>query len=365
MMCQAIGLEDHFKMMTAAVLMEQNKPLVLLNNIIVPKPGEGQVLVKILFAGLCHSQLMEIDGKRGEDKYLPHLLGHEGVGIVLEIGEGVTKVQPNDEIVLGWIKGEGLESGGCQYHTSDGLKINSGAVTTFSEFAIVSENRLTKKPKHTPLDLAVLYGCAVPTGLGMVLNTIPEDHRGMVGFVGLGGIGLSALLAAKLRQFKKVIAIDVNPEKLRLALELGATHLINPLEENTQEKVKILTNGIGLDFCFESAGSVKTIELAFDITRRFGGKCVFASHPASDEKITLNPFELICGKKIEGTWGGDSIPDQDINKFDDYYQKKLLPLEKLISKKYLLENINHAIEDLKNKKIARALIQCTERDTIC
>jgi S-(hydroxymethyl)glutathione dehydrogenase/alcohol dehydrogenase len=358
-MCRVIGLRGRFNMMTAAVLIKQNEPLVLFNNIIKPKPKRGQVLVKILFAGLCHSQLMEISGSRGEDKYLPHLLGHEGVGKVIEIGEGVTKVQPDDEVILGWIKGEGLEGGACQYQTSDGLIINSGSVTTFSDYAIVSENRLTKKPVYTPSELAVLYGCAIPTGLGMALNAIPESHTGNVCFLGLGGIGLSALLSSKLRHFEKVIAIDVNPEKLQLAVELGATHVINPLNTDTLQTIKKLTNNAGVDFCFESAGSERTIELAFEITRRFGGKCIFASHPAAHEKISLDPFELICGKKIEGTWGGDSIPDQDIKKFDGYYQKKLLPLEKLISKKYALDNINQAIDDLKNKRIARALVECS------
>lgn len=343
---------------TAAVLMEQNKPLSIFSNILIPTLKQGQVLVKILFAGLCHSQLMEIDGKRGEDKYLPHLLGHEGVGVVVEIGESVTKVAVNDEVVLGWIKGEGLEGGACQYQTSDGLIINSGAVTTFSNYAVVSENRITKKPTHTPNELAVLYGCAIPTGLGMVLNAVPENFTGTVAFVGLGGIGLSALLSSKLRHFEKVIAIDVNPEKLQLARELGATHVINPLRDNTHDIIKNLTSNKGVDFCFESAGSAKTIELGFDIVRRGGGKCIFASHPAAHEKIALDPFELICGKQIFGTWGGDSIPDQDINNFDHYYQKKILPLEKLISKQYDLGNINQAILDLKNKKIARALIRC-------
>ncbi|OGT39863.1 MAG: acetoin dehydrogenase [Gammaproteobacteria bacterium RIFCSPHIGHO2_12_FULL_36_30] len=347
-------------MMTAAVLIEQNKPLVLLNNILIPTLKRGQVLVKILFAGLCHSQLMEISGLRGEDKYLPHLLGHEGVGTVVEVGEGVTKIKKNDTVVLGWIKGDGLDGGASQYHTQDGLIINSGAVTTFSDYAIISENRLTKKPIHTPDELAVLYGCAIPTGLGMVLNAVPEKFTGTVGFVGLGGIGLSALLSSKLRHFEKIIAIDINAEKLLLAKELGATHVINPANQNTQDEIKKLTNNVGVDFCFESAGSCKTIELAFEITKRLGGKCIFASHPPAHEKISLDPFELICGKHICGTWGGDSVPDQDIRKFNDYYHKKLLPLEKLISKKYLLEDINQAVEDLKDKKIARALIRCCD-----
>lgn len=351
--------EKNNVMMTAAILTEHNKPLLILNNILIPKPKKGQVLVKILFAGLCHSQLMEIEGKRGEDKYLPHLLGHEGVGIAVETGEGVTKIKKDDTVILGWIKGDGLEGGASQYHTSDGLIINSGAVTTFSDYAIVSENRLTKKPTHTPNELAVLYGCAIPTGLGMVLNAVPENFTGTVGFIGLGGIGLSALLSSKLRHFEKVIAIDVNPEKLLLAKELGATHVINPANQNTIDEIKKLTNNQGLDFCFESAGSAKTIELGFEMVKRGSGKCIFASHPAAHERISLDPFELICGKQIFGTWGGDSIPDQDIHHFDNYYQKKLLPLEKLISKKYELENINQAVDDLKNKKIARALVRCS------
>src|SRR3990167_3445465 len=353
-------LTNQFNMMRAAVLLKQSGPLTILNNVIIPKPKKGQALVKIAFSGLCHSQLMEIDGKRGEDKYLPHLLGHEGAGEIVEIGECVTKVAPGDDVILGWIKGVGLEGGPSEYQTTDGMIINSGSVTTFSEYALVSENRLTKKPKNTPLELAVLYGCAIPTGLGMTLNAVPKNFVGTVGFIGLGGIGLSALLSTKLRRFEKVVAIDVNPEKLQLAVELGATHVTNPLNKDTLQTIKKLTDNHGVDFCFESAGSAKTIELAFEVTRRFGGKCIFASHPAAHERISLDPFELICGKKIEGTWGGDSIPDQDIKKFDEYYQKKLLPLEKLISKKYALDNINQAIDDLKNKRIARALVECAQ-----
>ena|SRR3990167_1590269 len=345
------------RIMTAAVLVENNKPLKLFKNINIPMLKKGQVLVKMQYAGLCHSQLMEIEGKRGEDKYLPHMLGHEGVGTVVEIGEGVTKVKQNDEVILGWIKGEGLECASSLYQSICGTTINAGAVTTFSEYTIVSENRLIKKPPHTPSEFSVLYGCAVPTGLGMVLNKILPEENPSVIFLGLGGIGLSGLLACKIQPFKMVIAIDINPEKLKLATELGASHTINPTHDNIFEVVKQLTDGVGVDYAFESAGTARTIEIAFELTRR-GGKCYFASHPAANEKITLDPFELICGKKIEGSWGGGCIPDRDIGLFDQYYQKGLLPLNKLISKKYTLTNINEAVSDLQNKKIVRALIQC-------
>lgn len=347
--------------MSAAVLTKQNMPLSIYDNVLIPQPKVGQVLVKILFAGLCHSQLMEIEGKRGEDKYLPHMLGHEGVGIVVKIGTGVTKINIGDKVILGWIKGTGLENNDTQYQTTDNQIINAGKVTTFSEYAIVSESRVTKKPSYTPDDLSVLYGCAIPTGLGMVLNTVPENHECSVAFLGLGGVGLSALFSIKLRPFKKIIAIDTNKSKLALAKELGVTHTINPLTDRTLEIIKNITNGVGVDYCFESAGSTQTIELAFDLIRK-GGQCTFASHPSDGEKISIDPHQLISGKKINGTWGGHCIPDQDIEKFDGYYQSDLLPLEKLISKHYDLININDAILDFKNRKIVRALIRCSETE---
>lgn len=343
----------------AAVLIEQNKPLEIMDDVMVPLPGRGQVLVKIKYAGLCHSQLMEIQGNRGEDKYLPHMLGHEGVGEVIKIGNGISKVKEGDPVVLGWIKGKGLDGNGCQYKTSRNIIVKAGGVTTFSEYAIVSENRVTLKPINTPTSLSILYGCAIPTGLGMVLNTIDNRKSKIsIAFLGLGGVGLSALLSIKLLNPYQAIAIDINSKKLALAKLIGATHTINPLKKNVFEEIMRVTNHGGVDYCFESAGRIDTIEQAFSIIRPRGGKCIFASHPPSGSKISLDPFDLICGKKIEGTWGGSAKPDEDIKKFDRYYQKGLLPLEKFISKEYSLDKINVAVQDLRNKKIVRALIKC-------
>lgn len=340
----------------AAVLTHVNQPLKVIEDIQVPRPGFGQVIVKMTFAGLCHSQLMEVQGLRGEDKYLPHMLGHEGAGEVVEIGEGVTKVKPGDSVVVGWIKGQGVDAKGCHYKTKQGTLINAGPIATFSEYAVISENRIMQKPLATPLNLSSLYGCAVPTGLGMVINNLPENANGTIAFIGLGGVGISAFLSVNLYSFSQVIAIDVNEDKLKLAQELGATHIINAGEVNPVEKVMQLTNGLGVDYSFESAGRVETIEQAFAMVRKNGGKCVFASHPAAGHKISLDPFDLICGKKIEGTWGGGSKPDIDIIKFDEFYQKGLLPLEHLLSKQYSLDEINLAIDDLKNKRVVRASI---------
>lgn len=361
----SLRAHQHDATFTAAVLVKTGQPLQLINNIQIPRPGKGQVLVKISYAGLCHSQLMEIQGSRGEDNYLPHMLGHEGAGHVVSIGEGVTKVAAGEEVVLGWIKGEGIDSGGHQYQTTDGLTINAGAITAFGEYALVSENRLVPKPMGTPDRLSVLYGCAMPTGFGMVMNNLPDNASGTIAFLGLGGIGISALLAAKRYHFNKVIAIDVNHDKLDLAKELGATHTINASDADYLNQVRLLTDGMGVDYCFESAGRARTIEQAYSMIRRNGGQCIFASHPPHGDKITLDPFDLICGKHIKGTWGGEVKPDRDIQRFGDMYANGQLPLESLISKEYSLDEINLAVDDLHQKKIVRALINCNRVGSSC
>jgi len=152
----------------AAILVDINAPLEI-KDITLPDLLKGQVLVKILFSGVCRSQVMEVRGGRGEDPWLPHLLGHEGSGIVISIGDSVTKVKPGDEVILGWVKGEGLDALGAQYNDGDQV-INSGRVTTFCSYSVVSESRVVKKPKELPFDEAVLFGCALPTGAGMALN---------------------------------------------------------------------------------------------------------------------------------------------------------------------------------------------------
>jgi S-(hydroxymethyl)glutathione dehydrogenase / alcohol dehydrogenase len=190
----------------AAVLYNLNEPLVV-EELEIPDLKFGQVLVKMAFSGVCHSQLMEARGKRGSDRFLPHLLGHEGSGIVVKVGEGVRKVKVDDPVVLTWIKSKGVDCGGTQY-LKDNTIINAGAVTTFSDYAVVSENRCVKLEEGVPMDLASLFGCAVLTGAGMVLNTMHPMPENSIVIWGVGGIGLSAVMAAKLCQCAKIIAVD-------------------------------------------------------------------------------------------------------------------------------------------------------------
>jgi S-(hydroxymethyl)glutathione dehydrogenase / alcohol dehydrogenase len=343
------------KHMKAAVLWECGKPLSIENEVEIPELKSGQVLVKIAYSGVCRSQLMEVEGQRGEDKYLPHLLGHEGCGRVIHTATDVTKVSTDDWVILGWIKGEGINADGAKYKLDDKI-INSGGVTTFSTYTIVSENRVVPLPEGLPKDISVLFGCALPTGAGIVLNQIKPKKDSSIAFIGLGGIGLSGLMAAMAFECKNIIAVDISAEKLTLAKEFGATHTINALNSNVLQEINKITNGVGVDYSVDAGGKVETIELAFESVKNNGGLSIFASHPEDGKKISISPFDLILGKNIKGSWGGACSPDKDIPILADLYKIKLMPLEKLVTKKYKLDDINIALDDLKHSRVFRPLI---------
>lgn len=341
--------------MKAAVLVALNKPLKIAIDVELPALRRGQVLVKLAYSGVCHSQIMEARGRRGDDQWLPHLLGHEGSGRVIQTGEGVTKVAAGDMVILGWIKGDGVEAGGAQYQYA-GQAVNAGGVTTFNEYAVVSENRVVILPEGVPLDVAVLFGCAIPTGAGIVFNELQPRENSNFAVFGLGGIGLSALMATQLFTPKIVIAIDVSEEKLALARDFGASHTINSRDEDALAEIQHIVPG-GVDYSVDASGHANVIETAFKAVRRNGGLCVFASHPEQGAKIKLDPYDLICGRQIRGSWGGAVRPDRDIPRFAKLYTDGKLPLERLISKRYSLDQINEALDDLEAGSNGRPLIE--------
>lgn len=338
----------------AAVLIETSQPLEL--KTIYPRDlKKGQVLVEILFSGVCRSQLMEVKGLRGEDKWLPHLLGHEGSGIVIATGEGVSKVKIGDEVILTWIKGDGIEAEGAQYDAEDGSIINSGKVTTFSTHSVVSENRIVKKPRSLSFKEAMLFGCALPTGAGMVLNEIKPTRDAKVVVIGLGGIGLSSVAMLISLGIKNIIAVDISQEKLKLVESWGIKSTIDASLGNIKNDIfKIYKEGA--DFCIESAGKTSTIEIGFSVLNKHNGLLLFASHPPEGEKISLSPHELITGKNISGSWGGAIKPDRDIPILYKTMKKSNFPLDTLISKSYPLSDINIALNDLDEGKVLRPLI---------
>lgn len=338
----------------AAVLEKCNEPLKLY-TLNIPPLKKGEVLVKIAYTGLCHSQLNEIDGKKGVDHYLPHTLGHEGSGVIINTGEGVTKVEKDDHVVLSWIKGSGLDVKSVQYHHQDQV-INSGAISTFMTHAIIAENRVIPIPKSVPLKEAALLGCALPTGMGIVFNTLQCRLGSSIAIFGVGGIGMAALIAANALCSSEIIAVDIHDHKLQLAKELGATHVINAKEENPLEKIKEITGNRGVDYAIEAAGHKNTMETAFSSVRPQGGTCVLAGNLPHNEKIEINPFDLIAGKKIIGTWGGESDIEKDIALYVKLYQSKKINIAPLISKEFSLQNINEAVTALKKGSVTRALV---------
>ena len=342
----------------AAVLEQLNEPLKI-RELTIPDLKPGQVLVEVAYSGVCHSQLLEVRGKRGPDRFLPHTLGHEGSGTVLEVGAGVTKVKLNDRAVLSWIKGSGADVPSTVYQSSEG-PINSGAISTFMRQTVTCENRVTPIPDAMPLREAALLGCAIPTGAGIILNTAKVRPGGSVAVFGVGGIGLSAVLAADLVHATTVIAVDVFDHKLEQARRVGATHLINARQQDPLATIQEITGGRGVDYAIEAAGRRETMETAFQAVRDNGGLCVLAGNLPHGERILLDPFDLIKGKRIIGTWGGESQPDRDIPLYIDLYLAGKLKLDMLITHEYRLEYINRAFDDLEQGRVGRALIEMGE-----
>jgi len=340
----------------AAVLYKQNEPLKI-EELSIPDLREGQVLVKIRFSGVCHSQLNEIKGWKGPDRFLPHTLGHEGSGVVEAVGKGVKKVKPGENVVLTWIKGKGKDVPSTGYLDQYGAKVNSGAISTFMTRTIISENRIVKIDKRMPLMEAALLGCAVPTGAGIVINSAKVKKGTSAAIFGVGGIGMSALIAAKMAGAVVLIAVDVTSGKLNMASKLGATHVIDASTSDPYAEIMNITSSKGVDLAIEASGKISAMEAAFRSVRDNGGLCVLAGNLAHGERISMDPFDLIKGKRIIGTWGGESDPDRDIPEYVKMFLDRKLELSSLISRKFKLEEINDAFDALEKGLVGRAVIE--------
>jgi len=341
----------------AALLVQTGQPLVLA-EIETPALKPGQVLVEIAYSGACGTQVMEWRGDKGEDKWVPHCLGHEGTGTVIEAGSAVTKVKVGDKVVLSWIKGSGIEAGGAVYDW-DGKKVNAGGVTTFQRHAVVSENRLTLLPPDLPMDVAVLLGCAAPTGMGAVYNVLKVQPGDAVAVFGTGGIGLNALMAAALAGAMPVIGIDPNPTRRALAQIYGATHVIDAAGDVLAEIKKIVPQGV--DLAVESSGIPAVMDQAVNATRQQGGRAVVIGNAKHGAALTLNPGVFNQGKSLLGTWGGDSVPDRDYGRYGRLLSSGRFPVRDLLSKPYSLAQADQALQDLAAGKVGRPLIDMSLR----
>ena len=340
--------------MKAAVLYQVGSPLVI-EELEVPYLGHGQVLVRVVASGVCHSQLHEVQGEQ-PDPFLPHLLGHEGAGVVEAVGPGVTTVKVEDHVVLSWIQGAGIQSKTPTYRKGMAT-INAGWITTFNEYTVASENRVTPVRKDMPLDKAALLGCAVPTGAGAMFHQADVQPSHTVAVFGVGGIGLNAVQAASFLGARMVIAVDMHDAKLQLAREFGATEVVNAREQDPVCAIKELTIGNGADITFEASGRTEVMEQAYEAARPRSGLTIISGVPPRDAKIRIDSYQLNLGKRIMGTAGGASNPSEDYPKYADLYLSGKWKLDELITHRFQLAEVNDALAALANGEVGRGIIE--------
>jgi S-(hydroxymethyl)glutathione dehydrogenase / alcohol dehydrogenase len=340
--------------MKAAILVEQKKPLVIADIDMPQRLDYGQVAVTVVCSGICGSQIGEIDGAKGPDKFLPHLLGHEGGGIVTDVGPGVTRVKKGDHVIMHWRKGLGIESPAPKY-SWQGKVVNAGWVTSFNESAVVSENRLTVIPPDVDFEVAALMGCAVTTGLGVVNNDVRLKIGESIAIFGAGGVGLNIIQGAALVSADPIIAIDIYDHKLALAKKFGATHVINSSTTDPKAAILAVAGKRGVDAAVDITGVIPVINLAYEVTSD-SGRTILVGVPRSGEKIGIYSLPLHFEKSIRGSHGGATNPSVDIPRYLNLYAKGVLKLKDMITDRVKLAQINDAIEGMRKGRIGKCVI---------
>lgn len=344
--------------MIAAVLEKQKCPLVL-SKIDIQPLEVGQVLVEIRSSGICGAQIGEIEGRNGEDKYLPHLLGHEGAGIVIEVGQGVRTVTKGDHVVMHWRKGIGIEAEPAKYKRGNEI-IGAGRVTTFSEQAVVSENRLTAIDKDIPFEIGALMGCAVTTAFGVVNNDAKLKIGQSIAVAGCGGVGLNIIQGAAIVAVDPIIAIDIHAQKLYMAEDFGATYTVDPTEDDFYEIIKDITKGDGVNVFVDCTGNPQVIEKGLECVAD-NGKLIMVGQPNHSEKLSFrNMRKHFRGITIMDSQGGSTNPTIDIPRYLNLYQQGKINLDDLITHKYPFEKINEAIETVKSGHAGRCILGMTK-----
>lgn len=336
----------------AAILVQQKQPLEI-DEVEVPGLRHGQVLVEIVVSRICGSQIGEINGIKGPDHYLPHLLGHEGGGIVLEVGPEVRHVKPGDRVVAHWRPGSGIESGGSVYQRG-AQKINAGNITTFQKYAVISENRLTVVPRTTDFEICALLADTLTTGFGVINNDANVHVGESVVIVGCGGIGLGAVLGAKLAGAYPIIGIDLYDHKLEKAAAYGATHTINSSKTDFVEVAHSILKGPP-DVVIDGTGLPSILEKAYALTSP-QGRCVIIGVMHHEQKLSLNTLPLHFGKKLFGSHGGCSKPARDIPRQLRMMEAGLFNPAGFVSHRFSLEEVNEAIAKMQSGEVIHGMI---------
>lgn len=359
----------------AAVLYEYENPLSV-EDVNVLDPKQGEVLVRLVASGVCHSDLHVIDGLLRIP--LPIILGHEGAGVVEAVGPGVTTVKPGDHVVISWVPNCGrchyctigrpnlcidrpgldgfMGDGTTRFRSQNEQEIRHFAsASTFSAYTVVQEEGCVKIREDAPLDKACLVGCGVMTGVGAAINTAKVRPGSSCVVIGCGGVGLNAVQGCAIAGADKIIAVDINPLKLEFAKTFGATHTINGREENVVERVKELTGGLGAEYSFEVISTVPTIRQAWDCLRP-GGTCVVVGIAPPGSEVNIPVIDLFSEKVLTGSVYGGARMRVDIPMLVDMYMDGKLKIDELISRTMPLDGINDAFNLLKKGEVARSVI---------
>jgi len=352
--------------MKAAVLTELNSPLTVTDIAMPESLAYGQVAVKILASGICGAQLQEIRGEKGNAPFLPHLLGHEGCGIVENIGEGVTRIKPGDKVVLHWRKAAGIEAACPTYGwwkksaaAGSGREmswhpVGGGRVTTFSEYAVASENRLTPVPLDTPVELCALLGCGLSTALGTIESEAAVKFGESVLIVGAGGLGCNLIRCACMAKANPVVATDIHANKKRVALSLGATRYVDSSQEDLSK--------IGrFDVVIDTAGAGNSMEKTLPLLNP-SGRFIMVGQPKPGEAVSMTNARHMFegeGKTIKATQGGGFRPELDIPRYVRMWKAGVLNIDGIITARLPLRQLNKGLDMVRAGKASRVLIDMT------
>lgn len=362
--------------MGAARPYADSRPLAI-ETVTLDPPGAGEVLVAVKAAGLCHSDLSVINGDR--PRPMPMALGHEAAGVVEAVGAGVDDLNPGDHVVMVFMpscghcppcaggrpalcepgaaangKGE-LLGGGTRLHGREGDLHHHLGCSAFADRAVVSRRSLVKVPADLPFEHAALFGCAVLTGVGAVVNTARVRAGQSVAVVGLGGVGLASVLGALASGASPVVAVDLSEDKLALARSLGPVLTVNAADADAVEQVRALT-GSGADVVLEMAGSVRALEAAWRMTRR-GGTTVTAGLPPPEAALAVNVVNLVAEERtLKGSYIGTAIPSRDIPRYIGLFREGRLPVDRLLTGVVRLEDINAAFDALHAGEAVRTVV---------
>ena len=341
-------------MMKAAILVESKRPLVVADIDLPEKLGAGQVQVELHYSGICGAQINEIDAVKGSDKFLPHLLGHEGSGIVQKIGPGVSTVKEGDHVVLHWRPSGGIQSPTPRY-SWEGKDVNAGWVTTFNEQAIISENRLTLIPKDFDMRIAPLFGCAVTTAFGVVNNDAQIKVGQSVVIFGVGGVGLNIAQAASMVSAHPIVGVDLLKHKLKMGKKFGLTQSVIGGENKVNDAIRDIVGSRGADVVIETTGNSRVIEQAYELTNP-DGKTVLVGVPNKGDNISIYSLPLHFNKVLTGSHGGDAVPDLEIPRYIRLMDSGKMTLDGLITHEFELEQINKALDLFRSGKAGRIII---------